>query len=226
MRTFQALGILLMYPTEDTQAALPELRNILRGEEMLPHADLEKLVPLFTYLEKEPMLDQQEKYVGLFDRAPSLSLHLFEHVYGENRDRGQALAELADLYASSDMFLKEGEMPDYLPAFMEFMALQPERESRRLLGEIGHIIQLMANRLAERGSVYAPLMALICSLCEPHPEAFRVEAADKMNPDKPVDLDATWEEPEAFPTGGCATTASPMSQKTPKHVKIEESHHG
>ncbi len=223
MRTFQALGILLMYPTEDTRTALSELRNVLRGEEMLSTQELERLIPLFDWLEKTPLLDAQESYVNLFDRSPALSLHLFEHVYGENRDRGQALAELADLYAASDLFLDKGETPDYLPAFLEFMALQPEKESRRLLGEVGHIVQLLHNRLSQRQSPYAAVLAVICGLCEPTPEAFRVEEADKLNPDREPDLETSWQEPEAFPTSGCGT--SPMPRQ-PKNVIIEEPAHG
>ena len=192
MRTFHALGILLMYPTEALCEGLRELRNVLRGEEMLTVAELETLVPVFSYLETTPLLDLQEAYVNLFDRSPALSLHLFEHVYGENRDRGQALAELADLYAASEMVVGGGETPDYLPAFLEFMALTPEKEARRLLGEIGHIIQLMHNRLAQRQSPYAAVFKVVCGLCEPVPEAFRVEEADKVNPDKAPDLDASW----------------------------------
>jgi hypothetical protein len=36
----------------------------------------------------------QEDYVALFDRGRSVSLHLFEHVHGESRDRGQAMVDL------------------------------------------------------------------------------------------------------------------------------------
>ena len=44
------------------------------------------------------LYDLQERYVLLFDRTRSLSLHLFEHVHGESRDRGQAMIDLKALY--------------------------------------------------------------------------------------------------------------------------------
>jgi nitrate reductase molybdenum cofactor assembly chaperone len=44
------------------------------------------------------LLDLQERYVALFDRGRALSLHLFEHVHGESRDRGQAMVDLRDRY--------------------------------------------------------------------------------------------------------------------------------
>jgi len=36
--------------------------------------------------------------VSLFDRGRHLSLHLFEHVHGESRDRGQAMVDLMEHY--------------------------------------------------------------------------------------------------------------------------------
>ena len=45
------------------------------------------------------LYDLQERYVLLFDRTRSLSLHLFEHVHGESRDRGQAMIDLKAQYA-------------------------------------------------------------------------------------------------------------------------------
>ena len=40
----------------------------------------------------------------LFDRTRSLSLHLFEHVHGESRDRGQAMVDLKALYERHGLF--------------------------------------------------------------------------------------------------------------------------
>lgn len=225
MRTFQTLGLLLTYPTPELLAALPEFHQVLRAEEALPQDQIEAMQKLFSHLTETNLLDVQEAYVALFDRHPGLSLHLFEHVYGESRDRGQALAELADLYASGGLFLKNGETPDYLPAFLEFMSGQPEKEARRLLGEVGHILLLLAERLEQRESVYAPVLRALTQMCEPHPEAARVEEAKRINPDVEPDLDKTWAEPEAFPTKACGVTSTAPAAK-PTRVSIEESSHG
>ena len=49
---------------------------------------------LLAELADGDLYDLQERYVLLFDRTRSLSLHLFEHVHGESRDRGQAMVDL------------------------------------------------------------------------------------------------------------------------------------
>lgn len=225
MRTFQTLGLLLTYPTPELVEALPELRQVLQAEEALSAERRESLDGLLSHLRTTALMDVQEAYVALFDRHPGLSLHLFEHVYGESRDRGQALAELADLYASGGLYLKNGETPDYLPAFLEFMSGQPEKEARRLLGEVGHILLLLAERLEQRENVYAPVLRALTSLCEPHPESTRVEEAARVNPDVVPDPDTMWAEPEAFPSQSCGVAPSVKPSK-PTRVAIEEPSHG
>src|SRR5690606_12026307 len=89
MKTYKILSALLDYPDEPLVGALPELRRALDAEALLPPPARAGLEALLRELEQEDLFDLQEDYVGLFDRVRSLSLHLFEHVHGESRDRGQ-----------------------------------------------------------------------------------------------------------------------------------------
>ena len=93
-QTFKALSALLTYPTAELQAATDELRHVLAGEKLLSAKILRGLGLLIDELATGDLYDLQERYVLLFDRSRSLSLHLFEHVHGESRDRGQAMADL------------------------------------------------------------------------------------------------------------------------------------
>jgi ferredoxin len=67
-----------------------------RAGRMAAGADM--LAPLLDELRSRPLIELQENYVATFDRSPSHSLHLFEHVHGESRDRGQAMVDLIDEY--------------------------------------------------------------------------------------------------------------------------------
>ena len=49
----------------------------------------------------------------LFDRTRSLSLHLFEHVHGESRDRGQAMIDLKSQYEQAGLLMTAAELPDF-----------------------------------------------------------------------------------------------------------------
>ena len=98
MKTLKAVSALLTYPMAGLQGAVPEIRHVLQEEGVLTQARREALEPLLASLAVEDLYDLQERYVMLFDRTRSLSLHLFEHVHGESRDRGQAMVDLRNVY--------------------------------------------------------------------------------------------------------------------------------
>src|SRR5690606_18748728 len=96
--TFRCLSRLLTYPQEDLRAAVPRIARVLDVEGLLGEAAKAGVNRLLTDLATADLLDLQERYVELFDRQRSLSLHLFEHVYADSRDRGPAMVELKRAY--------------------------------------------------------------------------------------------------------------------------------
>ena len=93
-KTLKALSALLMYPTVDLQKAADEIERVLEADKLIPRHVGAQLRDLVNELASGDLYDSQERYVLLFDRTRSLSLHLFEHVHGESRDRGQAMIDL------------------------------------------------------------------------------------------------------------------------------------
>ena len=85
--SYRVLSLLLDYPEQPLIDALPELDAALADVAPALRAEL---APLHAHLAGAPLIELQEIYVGTFDRQPAHSLHLFEHVHGDNRDRGQA----------------------------------------------------------------------------------------------------------------------------------------
>ena len=96
--TLKVLSALLGYPTEELKAAAPELAAAIDAEALLPAPARDSVVALIDDIAAGDVYDLQERYVLLFDRTRSLSLHLFEHIHGEGRDRGQAMVDLMALY--------------------------------------------------------------------------------------------------------------------------------
>jgi nitrate reductase delta subunit len=150
---WRALAALLSYPEPELIEALPELKKIFSADP--------GITEMLRELETEPLEVLQERYVALFDRSRALSLHLFEHVHGESRDRGQAMVDLARTYASRGFRVAGNELPDYLPAFLEFVSLLPPREAKSFLNETSEILRALGDRLALRGSRYAALFAAL-----------------------------------------------------------------
>lgn len=194
--TYRALSALLSYPTDDLVAALPEIRAALRRERLIPAAELRALDAVIDDMESRDLYDVQERYVELFDRSRSLSLHLFEHIHGESRDRGQAMVDLAELYRSRGITATAGELPDFLPLFLEFLSLVEPAEAKKLLTDAAHIVLVLQERLARRQSPYAHVLAAVAALAEARVlPADRSSATDAAAPaDDLAALDAEWEE--------------------------------
>lgn len=192
MQTFKVLAALLDYPNEQVIAHLGEMRTILAGEGALPSPLLERLSAFIDSLAQGDLIDLQAAWVEQFDRTRALSLNLFEHVHGESRDRGQAMVDLRALYTERGLELETNELPDYLPVMLEFLSLLDEDEAVQLLGEAGHVIAALVERLDGRNSAYAPVMAAVARLAGESAAA----GQPLSTPETDGDIDAIWAEEE------------------------------
>ena len=198
MLTFKVLGALLSYPESDLRDALGELEQVLDKERLLGRDERKALDGLFAHFRRGELLDLQEHYVDLFDRVRSLSLHLFEHVHGESRDRGQAMVDLKSRYAARGLNLVSNELPDYLPAFLEYLSLLPRGETREALADCAHILGAIGSRLAKRRSPYSAVFQALLVLAGEKVSWTPVTDAEIREEDDPATLDKLWQEEPAF----------------------------
>jgi nitrate reductase delta subunit len=211
MQIFRVLSALLCYPEPDLLDALKELAGALDAECTLPPVARCALVDFMTRLGMTDPLDAQESYVALFDRNRSLSLHLYEHVHGESRERGEAMVRLAALYKLHGLHIAANELPDYLPLYLEFLSLLPGETARSLLAEAVHVIAALADKLEARGSDYAAVLRAIEALAARPAAAASVEdVRGRLDPeaDDLTALDRQWEdEVVRFAAAGLEATA-------------------
>ena len=160
---YQWFSALLCYPEAELLAALPELQAALHEWEAL-QTQSDSLQTFLDYLQQHSLCDLQERYVATFDRNRNHALYIFEHVYGEDRDRGSAMVDLLEEYRSHGFELGNDELPDYLPALLEYFAQVPAEHAQKLLGDAVHVIAHIGNKLAASGSPYAVLLQGIVAL--------------------------------------------------------------
>jgi nitrate reductase molybdenum cofactor assembly chaperone NarJ/NarW len=199
MKTFKILSALLSYPSEELITAAPEFGRIIDAENLIPSSQRVALSVLIDEIAKGEVYDLQERYGLLFDRSRSLSLHLFEHVHGESRDRGQAMVDLRALYDRAGLTIAANELPDYVPLFLEFLSTQPVAIARELLGQPAHILAAIAERLAKRESSYKAIFDALVAIAAEKPQREVVAELLKAPDPDPMDLqalDAAWEEEE------------------------------
>lgn len=193
--TLRALARLLGYPSAELQAHAPEIREALHNEAALPPGVLAALDPLLRRLGTGDLLDIQSDYSELFDRSRSLSLHLFEHVHGDNRDRGQAMIDLGQQYVDAGFYLEGGELPDFVPVFLEYASCLDAREARETLGQPAHVFAALAERLDRRKSAYAAIFHALAALAGGRIDAEALRELQEREPDEdPRRIDREWAE--------------------------------
>lgn len=209
--TLRSLSVLLGYPSAELKRHAGELRRAIRDEGALGPAELGRLEPLLATMEKDDLLDLQSAYSELFDRSRSLSLHLFEHVHGDSRERGQAMIDLGQQYIASGFLLEANELPDFVPVFLEYVSCLPPREAIETLGQPVHVFAALAERLDKRESVYASIFHCLVALAGVRPDVAAVADIDQNTPaEDPKEIDEEWEEaPVSFNLGGAHEMGGP-----------------
>ena len=208
-KTLRSLAALLSYPSAALTAHADEVRQALRSEAALSQARLAEVEALLHAQQHTPLLQLEAAYVELFDCGRSTSLHLFEHVHGDSRDRGPAMIDLVQTYARAGLMLADGELPDYLPALLEYASTQPPPQARDFLAEMAHIMAVIHGALHKRRSGHAAVLAALLDLA-----GAKVEPVEP--PAEPA-LDESWAEPVVF--DGCSTQGQAKpGQPQPVHI--------
>lgn len=195
MKILRVISLLLDYPHASTAGFEEELSDVIRAS-ALAGEDKNALEAFVLARSTGDLMDWQVEYDGLFERGRSLSLHLFEHVLGESRDRGQAMVDLMSEYRQAGLEIDARELPDYLPLYLEFLSTQGEENARLGLQEISHILALLTCRLQRRESGYQVLTHALLKLSGARVdlESVREQIAREKRDDTREALDRVWEE--------------------------------
>jgi nitrate reductase molybdenum cofactor assembly chaperone NarJ/NarW len=199
MKTLRALAALISYPTAELVEALGEIDDLFNREGIVPAAERTGLDRLISELRTGDLYDLQERYGLLFDRTRALSLHLFEHVHGESRDRGQAMVDLLKLYEEGGYTPTPSELPDFLPLFLEYASTREPREAIALVGQPANVIAALGERLNKRQSAYAAVMMALLAISKARLDAAALatlRAEPDPEPDDLEALDAAWADQE------------------------------
>jgi nitrate reductase delta subunit len=210
MLIFKAFSALLSYPSEEMRQALPEIHEVVWASPLVASREREALLALIAEVGEGDLLSAEERYVDLFDRGRALSLHLFEHLHGDGRDRGAAMVELKALYAAAGFEMATSELPDYLPVVLEYLSQRDMAEARDMLADCAHILASIARSLIARQSRYAAVPQALLVIAGEKP----VDVTDvKPAREEPETLDRDWVEQPAF--AGAPDISTPATRARP-----------
>ena len=174
---YKLLSLLLQYPTDELLAARRSIGEEIEALAASPERDA--LRRFFDHFEAQPGIELQQEYVETFDLRKQCGLYLSHYTEGDTRKRGMALLRLKRLYAAAGFPLDGPELPDYLPAMLEFAALAPAGHGRRLLAEHRPGLELLRAALRECGSPYLVLVEAVCADL-PRPASVELERVRRL----------------------------------------------
>lgn len=165
--TWQVASLLLDYPDEQLVARLPVLRDVVTGLPEQVAAPLGRFLDhVDRTLEQEGLATLQVSYVDTFDVTRKCALHLTYFLYGDTRNRGVALVRFKQLYRQHGVELAEGEgtpgeLPDFLPAVLEFGATTAPDAAWKLLNDHRVGIELLRRALDHRSSPWLDVLGAV-----------------------------------------------------------------
>ncbi|WP_033279330.1 nitrate reductase molybdenum cofactor assembly chaperone [Streptomyces sp. NRRL F-525] len=146
---YQAAALCLTYPDDDFRARLPLLREAApQLREFADHAAL------------TPAEELAAHYVQVFDSGNRHTLYLSRWHDGDTRQRGMSLARVKDLYRAHCLEFTGEELPDFLPAVLEFTS---RTGSLDLLAEHRAALAQLRCHLADFGTPYASVLDAVCA---------------------------------------------------------------
>jgi nitrate reductase delta subunit len=156
---YQAAALCLTYPDDDFRARLPLLREAApQLREFVDHAAL------------TPPQELAAHYVQVFDFENRHSLYLSWWPDGDTRRRGMSLVRFKDLYGTHGLEFTGEELPDFLPAVLEFTARTGNLD---LLSEYRAALDQLRSRLADFGTPYASVLDAVCATLPTAPTEVR-----------------------------------------------------
>ena len=154
---YKLVSFLTQYPDDAYFRALPELETAARR--LNPGRERTGIETFLADQKTHNRLQLQERYTSTFDLNPSTTLNMTYHRWGDSENRAAALVRLQRLYRNAGYDIDSGELPDFLPLMLEFMAAVSEGHQSDTIRQCLTSLQTIVERLRAIAPPYAELLA-------------------------------------------------------------------
>ena len=153
---FKIVSLLLQYPDDAYIRVLPELASAVGY--LHPGRERTAIEAFLTEVKTRKAIQLQERYTAAFDLNPSTTLNMTYHKWGDSEKRAAALTRLQRIYMGAGYERETGELPDYLPLMLEFMASVPEAQQFETIRQCLKGLETVVDRLRQIAPPYAELL--------------------------------------------------------------------
>jgi nitrate reductase delta subunit len=160
---YRVIAALLQYPDPAWLEVIPEVKAYCRR---LPAGRTRDAVGGFlNYLASRPLLRLQENYTAVFDLNPATTLNMSCHLSEDGRKRAALLVSLQQGYRRAGYEGPADDLPDFLPAMVEFLAVCRDAAALDLFHRCLAGLEGLAHRLRQAAPAYANLLDLLADDC-------------------------------------------------------------
>lgn len=177
-------SLLLDYPDDAWYERLVVLRHEVRS---LPDRVREPLDTFLTYAEGADAAALRRDYVKTFDLKRKCALYLTYYAAGDTRRRGAALVTFIEAYRAAGWEFDAAELPDYIPAVLEFSAMSGSRIAGDLLAAHREGIEVLRHALESQQSPWADVVRAVTLSLPPIDERTRERYLQLINEGPPAE---------------------------------------
>jgi nitrate reductase delta subunit len=183
-RTHMLVSLLLDYPGDAWFARLDVLRQHLVG---LPASVAQLLTEFIADADAAGSAAWQRQYVATFDLKRKCSLYLSYYATGDTRRRGMALVTFLEAYRAAGWEFDADDLPDYLPAVLEFSARSGSPIAGALIASHREGIEVLRAALEGMASPWARLIRVVTVSLPPIDARTRERFLDLVNEGPPTE---------------------------------------
>ncbi len=177
-------SLLLDYPDAGWFARIDRLRPHIAG---LPAPVAELFDAFVTDAEEAGPLEWQRRYVRTFDLKRKCSLYLSYYATGDTRRRGTALVTFLEAYRAAGWEFDADDLPDFLPAVLEFSARSDSEIADALIASHREGIEVLRAALEGMDSPWARVVRAITLSLPPIDARTRERFLDLVNEGPPTE---------------------------------------
>ncbi|HOW01329.1 MAG TPA: nitrate reductase molybdenum cofactor assembly chaperone [Rhodoglobus sp.] len=183
-RVHMLASLLLDYPDADWFARLGELRGYFADLPSAVRSALEEFVSLAL---EDGEVAWQRRYVATFDLKRKCSLYLSYYATGDTRRRGVALVTFLEAYRAAGWEFDSDDLPDYLPAVLEFSALGDPEIAGALIASHREGVEVLRTALEDLDSPWALVVRTVTLSLPPIDDRTRERFLDLVNEGPPTE---------------------------------------
>ena len=159
---FKIMSLLLQYPDEMYLELMAELASEVG--QLQPSREKASIEAFLKDVKSHENIQLQERYTATFDLNPSTTLNMTYHKWGDGEKRAAAMRQLSRLYIDAGFEINNGELPDYLPLVLEFIATVPEAQRSEIIQQSLEALKTVVDRLRKISVPFAELLEPLAAL--------------------------------------------------------------